>query len=464
MINLTYSELAQAVGAKLIFSAQANSNDHFQGVAVDSRKIGSNQLFICLVANRDGHDFIAEMIAKDVKIVLIDKEHEHLIAQFPKLSFGVVEDTLKALGDLAAFWRKKFKGPVLAITGSNGKTTTKEMLRLILEEKYNVLATEGNFNNLIGLPLTLFQLDLAVHNLILLEMGMNQLGEIARLAEISKPTHAAITNIGPAHLENLKNLDTVAQAKGELFQALTPFDFSVINLEDPYLKNLANKSQRFSFGYSGEANCQIVSHTNFADHQMIQIKIKDAVYELQLHLMGEHQILNAALSLSLAYLLEVDLRKACKSLEKYRSSPGRMEIYQLNKGKRLINDCYNANPASMLASLKALKQIAAPKKCLAILGDMNELGEAAQSLHEKLGEQITQIGIDYLITIGKLAQWIAFSAKKFGMNPDRILSFPEKNFNMEAVQNFFEETEVYLVKASRSMQLDSIVYQIKEEF
>ncbi|HEX5034843.1 MAG TPA: UDP-N-acetylmuramoyl-tripeptide--D-alanyl-D-alanine ligase, partial [bacterium] len=343
----------------------------FEGASTDTRELKPGNLFFCLIGQRDGHDFAEAAAERGAAALVVDAKHS-VTAKIPKI---VVEDTLQALGDLALAWRRKFPIPLLGITGSNGKTTTKELVKSVLQTQYRTLATEGNFNNLIGVPKTLFGLAEGDQAAVV-EMGMNDFGEIARLTEIAEPTLGLITNIGQAHLEKLGGLAGVVRAKGELFAGLKPPAIALVNAADPKIAALPTPAKKVCYG---QPDCGIwgeVRPTPSGDDRPLHLRVhfEDRSSDLAMRIPGPHNLSNVLAALAVARELKIPFEKAKAALEAFQPRASRMELLTLASGIRLIDDCYNANPSSTVAALKTLAGLKSGQASLAILGEMLELG------------------------------------------------------------------------------------------
>lgn len=433
----------------------------FEGASTDTRELKAGNLFFCLVGQRDGHDFAATAAECGAVALVVDQAHS-VTAKIPKL---VVGDTLRALGDLAQAWRRKFPIPVLGITGSNGKTTTKELVKCVLQTRYRTLATDGNFNNLIGVPKTLFRLE-AGDEVAVVEMGMNDFEEIARLTEIVEPSLALITNIGSAHLEKLGGLEGVARAKGELFAGLSPDSVALVNAADPRIVALPTPAKKVCYG---KPECRIWGElipTPPGEGRPLYLKVN---FEGQsdtfaMHLPGPHNLSNVLAALAVSRELKVSFETAKAALEAFKPSASRNELLTLKSGIRLIDDCYNANPSSTQAALKTLAGLKGREASLAILGEMLELGAFTEEGHRQVGESAAKEGTDRLIAVGPHAETILAGARQAGMEDWRLRSFADPETAVAALSSVPEGTQWILVKGSRGIHLEKIVAHLKEKF
>lgn len=444
-------------------SSQGDSGKVFEGVSVDSRTLKSGEAFFCLLGQRDGHQYFTEAIQKGAALIVIDQDHIDLLTQFPKENVIVVEDTLRALGDLACAWRQKFDIPVLAITGSSGKTTTKELCQTVLSCKYNTLYTLGNYNNLIGVPLTLFRLNPA-HEAAIIEMGMNDFGEIARLSEIARPNFALISNVGPAHLERLGDLSGVARAKGELFEYLGEKDTALVNLDDEYIAKMPTRANKIFYGKNDQALIKGLSVVQRSESLDMSVEIAGEPCSLHLQLVGRHNLSNVLAVLAVAYVLEVPFEQTKNALSQAKPFKQRMEKLQLADDKILLDDCYNANPLSTEMGLATLEDIKANGKSLAVLGEMLELGDFAAEGHRYVGKAAALAGTDFLIAIGPHAHDLANSAIDHGMHPDRVRYVLEVEQSYALLKEFVLESKAILVKGSRGIHLEAVVEYLKNKF
>jgi len=430
----------------------ANASATIFGVSTDSRTIRPGELFVPLRGpNFDGHDFLIRALRNGAVACL----SEEVIAGF-QIPVIQVEDTLRALGDIAKGIRRKFAGPVTAITGSSGKTTTKEMLGHILSLTGPGIKSQGNFNNLIGLPLTLFGLK-KDHRWAVLEMGMSARGEISRLAEIGQPTVGLITNIGAAHLETLHGLDGVARAKGELFAALGPGCTAVINADDERVSAIpvANGVRRLLFGLSADAEVRGEAVRVERNQVHFQLCLPAGSYAVTLHVAGRFNVANALAAAAAATALAVPAEQIVHGLEAFRPIAGRMQISQLETGTTLIEDTYNANPQSMSAALQALDEMNGGGRRIAVLGDMLELGEASAELHQQLG-RVAARHCDLLLLLGAQADQVARGAREAGLAEERIRQIGSHERAIECLLKIMTAEDRLLLKGSRGMRMEKI--------
>jgi UDP-N-acetylmuramoyl-tripeptide--D-alanyl-D-alanine ligase len=426
----------------------------FKGCSTDSRDIHKGELFIALHGDfYDGHDFVEQVRSKGANAVLVERM---LQVDLPMI---VVGNTRKAMGKLAGRWRSNFKIPLIAITGSNGKTTVKEMLMAILSQHTQVHATHGNLNNDIGVPLTLFGLG-KQHVYAIVEMGANHPGEISWLSRMSKPTVALITQCAPAHLEGFGNIEGVAKAKSEIFEGLSKDGIAVINADDFYADFWSGKvseHDQINFALDTDAditadNIQLDSATGSISFSLVTPKGR---IEIMLSLPGRHNVLNALAAAACAFALDLPLMDIKQGLESMSAINGRMQwkkgIYQ----SCVIDDTYNANPQSLLAALDVLKHI--PTKRWLVLGDMGELGTNAGHFHESAGRYARDKGVERLFTIGQLSR---HATESFG---DGACHYDSIDKLSDVIRKEVTDDLTILIKGSRAMHLERVVNVLVEE-
>ncbi|MDO8526807.1 MAG: UDP-N-acetylmuramoyl-tripeptide--D-alanyl-D-alanine ligase, partial [Deltaproteobacteria bacterium] len=377
-----------------------------------------------------------------------------------------VPDTLHALGDMARWWRMQFDIPCVAITGSNGKTTTKEMTASILQARWKILKTEGNFNNLIGLPLTLNHLN-ASHQAMVLEMGMNDFGEIRRLTEIAEPTVGAVTNAAAAHLEKLESVEKVAEAKAELYDTMNKNGVAVYNAEDLWLskKVAAFSGKKISFGM-GQASDVRFEHMECSgfDSMELKLSVQGKHLEAKLKTTGIHNVMNAMTACAVACGLGLPLEAMKEGLENFKPLKMRFEQIQLANGVRLVNDAYNANPLSMEAAFRTVGAGKRAGRFIAVLGDMKELGKESARLHEETGKKAVEHGVAKIFVIGKFATSFAKGALEAGLDKGAVTEVQDMEEVAKKLAEEMKAGDVVLVKGSRAMHLETVVEALKEKF
>ena len=431
--------LSRAAG---LLNCHFEENDlAFTGITTDSREIAPGMLFAALSGSRfDGHEYVQQAKELGAVAVLISREVE---TDLPTLQ---VTDVIAALGTLARSWRLECTAHVVGITGSNGKTTVKEMVAGILRQNASVLATKGNFNNELGLPLTLFQLN-SSHDYAVLEMGASKPGDVAYLADIAKPDVGLVTNIGPAHLEGFISVEGVARAKGELYAALPPNGTAIINHAEPWIEvwEGINRAETVCY-FNAQSETRIQSGCN-GDEVVVRTPVGE--FPLQLRLPGEHNLTNALAATAVCLALNISLVDIKTGLEAVEPVPGRLNLVQSHLGWTVIDDTYNSNPASLYAALQVLaRQGGEP---WLVLGDMKELGSDSRKMHAELGDAARSLGVKRLFALGEAS---AATVDAFG---DMAVHFSSRDGLIEALRAQLKPGVACLVKGSRSMGMEHVV-------
>ena len=456
---MTYAHDENDRGADL----EQFENMEITGISIDSRSIREGELFVAIRGDRfDGHDFVLNAIKQGAWGAVVERSAlENRRAALGEIkNLFPVEDTLHALQEMSYMHRRKFTLPIVGITGSNGKTTTKEMLANILARRGPVLKNEGNLNNHIGVPLTLLKLE-AIHKTAAIEMGMSGLGEIDLLARLVGPDVGVITNIGPAHLEFLGSMDRVAQAKGELLMNLRADGTAVLNADDAYFKQLAGyfSGRIRTFGFGPNADVRASDVRQGGEFTEFTIDADAVRADIRLHTIGNHNIYNALAAAAAGFALGMSFDEIQRGLDEFRPFAMRSEIRHIHE-RTVLADCYNANPGSMDAALTALVSLKTRGKAVAVLGDMLELGASAAEAHRKVGRTAAELGLDLLIAVGTNAEYLIEGAIDAGMRKDRAI--PAQS-NSEAAALLRRQTgsgDVVLIKGSRGMKMEKIL----EEF
>jgi len=438
-LHMTSKQLAVVLGA------QSQGDDvEVHGVSTDTRQLVPGQLFVAIRGpNFDGHDFVHQAVEKGAAACLVEQPVDGV-------NCVVVDNTHLALGKLAARWRQQLQITLIGVTGSNGKTTVKEMLAAILSQRGEVLATRGNLNNDIGMPLTLLELD-ERHVYAVIEMGANHPGEIEYLTRIAQPDVALITNAGMAHLEGFGSVEGVARAKGEIYQGLGAGGVAVVNNEDTYAdywKQLNTQRRVISFGTVPGSDVSADIRIE-QDGQKLAVSTPQGEVTISLKLLGKHNALNALAATAAAVAVDTPLDAIKQGLESLLPVNGRLQLKNGIKGSRVIDDTYNANPTSLYAALDVLSEF--PGRHYLALGDMGELGSKAEALHEDAGLRAKQSSVGRLYTLGTLAH---HAADSFGESAYRFSSHAEM---IEQLQDDLEQDVTLLVKGSRRMQMEKIV-------
>jgi UDP-N-acetylmuramoyl-tripeptide--D-alanyl-D-alanine ligase len=454
MIRMDMRAVAEITGG---FLMQNGASVEFQGISTDSRTVQPGDLFIPLRGDKfDGHDYLTQAIQRGAAACLSEEMIGGLLVPVVK-----VADTLKALGDLAAAVRRQFPGPVVGITGTSGKTTCKEMLAAILEHVGPGLKSAGNFNNLIGVPLTLFGLR-AEHRWAVVEMGMSARGEIARLAEIAAPNIGLITNVGAGHLENFEGISGVARAKGELFISLPAEGVALINADDPEVRMLpvANGVRKVLFGRSSDA---AIRASDIAAHNAsvsFDLTVEETVQRVTLPLPGRHNVANALGAAAAAAVLGVGLKNIAAGLGAFKPCPGRMELLELPGDIVVLEDSYNANPLSVHAALDALYDLGSHGRRIAVLADMLELGPSSPELHHQIGTLAAERA-DWLFTYGTLAKEIARGATDAGLPSKQVFVANSHDQLAARLLEVLQAGDRVLIKGSRGMRMEKVTAALR---
>ncbi len=429
------------------------------GVSTDSRKIGPNEVYLALRGEQyDGHDFVSECFDKGASAAVVEKSWWHLhSAKFTNRPVVLVENTLAALQTAANFYRRKFSIPLMGLTGTNGKTTTKEMIAAVLSEMGSVCKTEGNLNNHIGVPLTLLTLRPA-HKSAVIEMGTNHFGEIARLCEIAEPQLGIITNIGRGHLEFLGDLEGVARAKMELFQALPSDGTAFVNLDDPMIvKHAPKRKNNITFGFNKAA--RIKGKSLEPDKQGFpRMQVEGQTFRLNLR--GNHNLANALAAVAVGLEFGIGLKTMNAALENVTLPSKRLEISRW-KNILILNDSYNANPDSTLAALAILRDAPISGKRIFVFGDMLELGEAGPTEHANIGESLPNFWVDVFFAFGPLSASAVEAAKKASAKIT-IKRFLDKKDLVGELKKLLVDGDALLVKGSRGMKMEEVLDKLME--
>lgn len=458
MKNMTLENIEKACGGRYI-GTEAEKKTEVLGVVIDSRQVESGYLFVAIPGEKvDGHKFIPDVFAKGAAAVLSEQQLED-----PAGPYILVESTTKALRDLAEYYRKSLDIKVVGITGSVGKTSTKEMIASVLSEKYRVLKTEGNYNNEIGLPLTIFKIR-AEHEVAVLEMGISEFGEMHRLATMANPDICVITNIGLCHLENLKTRDGILKAKTESFAHLKKDGIAILNGDDDKLSTVRQVGDKEPVFYGMEEKMEYREDAKKSVYatgvenlglygMQARIHTPEGEWDVRIPIPGEHNVYNALAATAVGLSLGLSLDQISSGILKAKTIGGRTNL--LNTGSMtVIDDCYNANPVSMKASIDVLATAEGRK--IAVLGDMGELGENEKKLHYEVGEYLAKKEIDVLFCAGELSEEIAKAAQKESKTCE-VYYFKTRDALLEQLLPFLKKGDTVLVKASHFMEYPKIV-------
>jgi UDP-N-acetylmuramoyl-tripeptide--D-alanyl-D-alanine ligase len=435
--------------AGMIGAGRRGPNASVRSVTTDSREVGKGDLFVALRGERfDGHRFVDDALKAGAAGALVSDAD---LVHTREAGLILVDDTLAALGRLAAAWRSRFDIPLVGVTGSNGKTTVKDMIAAVLRAHAGdeaVLATSGNLNNAIGVPLMLLRLR-ATHRFAVIEMGMNHLGEIRYLTQLARPGVAVITNAGTAHIGELGSREAIAQAKGEIYEGLDG-GVAVINADDrfaSYWRSLNGKRHVLDFGMQQPALIQ-----GRASAGALEVRTPDNHYRVQLRVLGEHNLRNALAACAAAYALQVPAHAIADGLSGYAGAKGRLQAKTALSGARIIDDTYNANPDSMLAAIQVLAAMPAPR--VLVLGDMGELGLDGPAMHAEIGAAARRAGLDGLLALGDLSK---SAVAAFGAGGEHFADLDALCAKLEPA---LSGRETVLVKGSRFMRMERVVERL----
>lgn len=431
----------------------------FSCVSIDSRALAPGSLFVAIVGKKfDGHDFIGAANERGARGIVYSDEAK--VGPFRRgIVYIKVEDTTRALGCIARAHRRKFDIPIIAVTGSSGKTTTKEMISWVLSSKFSVHRNKGTQNNLIGVPLTLLEIH-SKHDLCVIEAGTNRFGEIKALAQIAEPTVGVITNIGPAHLEYLGSLKGVYKEKIELIKHLVAPGIAILNKGDIFLGKLARIRTQPLFFYGINQECEFKATEITYKHQGIAF-LFNGVHQIEIKHAALHNVSNALSAIACGLIFGLDMATIKERIETFDSPDMRLKEMRLKKCV-VLDDSYNSNPQSLKQAIDVLCRQSTEGRRILVMGDMLELGKKSEEFHAYFGRYVSKKPVDILITMGVFSKAASESARKSGMSPSSIHHFE----NCPQVLEFLHENvrlgDVLLIKGSRSMQMERIVAALKE--
>ena len=443
---------------EMISIVRGNSKEPFMknasGVCLDTRAIKPGDLFFAIQGVQDGHNYVEKAMQMGAAACVVSRD------------MGVknqimVSDTLQALWAYAGWYRSQWKKPIIALSGSNGKTSTKEMMAKLLGDK--TMKTPGNWNNFLGVPLTLLMLR-PEHAFGVVEMGINHFGELLQLCKFTKPDIAVLTNVGPAHLQELHDLDGVAKAKGEIFSQLQPDNIAVLNIDDSRIEKMKSniRAQVITVSQSKSANVQLLSKTKKIKGYDLQLKYGDKTISTELPVNGEHNISNYLCCLGVAYALKISADQIVERTAMIQQIHMRMEEIDLPNNRKIINDCYNANPGSFQAGLQTVSETK-PKRFLVLMGDMLELGKNAESIHRDMGKLMFKFGVNHLFAFGPLSKEGVAGAVEGGLSKDQVTWIEKKEDAVQKILPYFNAGDILLVKGSRGMKLEEIVHKLERQ-
>jgi UDP-N-acetylmuramoyl-tripeptide--D-alanyl-D-alanine ligase len=432
-----------------------------KGVSTDSRTVKPGDVFFAIKGEKfDGHAFVAEAFSQGCIAAVVEERYPETSTQLGDVPLFVVRDSIRALGQFARLYRRRFDIPVISITGSNGKTTTKEMIAAVLGQKFNVLKTEGNLNNHIGVPMTLFRLE-KHHDVAVVEMGTNHFGEIEYLSSVAEPTHGLITNIAKAHLEFFGSLDGVATAKGELFDWLSGHGLAFVNVDDPFVRERAAAvKHKVTYGFGGKRvnvkgrflglNRKVQPRFSFGVHPLSRLS------SVQLKTYGKHTAECGLAAAAVGLHFRVGTAKIKMALEKHRPGSNRMEVLRIG-GVTILNDTYNANPDSVLSALETLAAMECKGKRIFVFGDMLELGSSSEREHRSIGREVRRRGFEYVLTYGK-----ASAVTRAESHAPYAFHYEQKSTLIAYLEELVTTRDVVLVKGSRGMKMEDVVIHLTE--
>jgi UDP-N-acetylmuramoyl-tripeptide--D-alanyl-D-alanine ligase len=467
MALFTAAELREVISARVLAGDMTEwTKQPIRHISLDTRTLRRGDLFLAMRGDRfDGHDFVALALSRGaVGAIVSDSYDVTRLSLKRSVKRGVpfilgVRDPLWSYQQLAAYHRSKFRIPIVAVTGSNGKTTTKEMVASVMAQRWKTLKTEGNLNNRLGVPQTLFRLNKG-HEGAVIEMGVDNLGQTSSLCEIVRPTIGIITNIGPDHLEFFGNMDASAQAKAELLDFLPVDGTAILNADDSYFDYLAGRAQCrvVSFGFSAKADVRATKvKPNGRNGTIVHLQLPEKIRPTIVHLrvQGAHNVTNALAAGAIGTVLGLPGAVIAQGLSRFRPASMRSQIL-VSHGVKLIIDCYNANPASMKAAVELLAQAGENRRTIAVLGDMLELGPNAAHMHEEVGGFLARHGIDRLVACGILGRSLARGAQQGGFDRAHIVEVSDAQAAGVAVKAIVKPGDVVLIKASRGMRLELV--------
>ena len=447
---LRIKEILEATGGELV---RGNPDDYISGVSIDSRTLKKGDIFICIKGERfDGHDFIPAAIKNGAAAIVFCRDKELVSGGRISRSCIAVKNTITALSSLACYHRKRFSMPVIGITGSNGKTTTKEMLACLLSSKYAVLKNEGTQNNIIGLSLTLLRLNVS-YEIAVLELGTNHFGEIKELCRICAPSAGLITNIGPAHLEFFGDEKGVLKEKWELIEGLRFPGIGILNADDGLLRDKlsGNVSAFFTFGVTHKAD--FMARRILCKDRKTRFFIKN--YPIELKTVSKVNVYNALAAYALARIFGIDASDIMYKFSRFEFPKSRFQLKRIN-GFKVIDDAYNANPASFYNAIDAFNNLRARGRKIAVIGDMLELGKKSSQLHKQIGRVLGESAVDMLIGVGRLSHIACDAARTGGLNSKVIYKCRTTDEARGIISGLLKKGDLILLKGSRAMRLEEI--------
>ena len=467
MKDLYIKDVVKICNAKLLCG---NEDEILGEIKKDTREVEQGDTYIGIKGEHfDGNLLYEDALKNGAKVCILEKTSvesvinlEEIKEKYNDVNIILVDNTVNALQQIASYKRSLYDIPVVGITGSVGKTSTKDIIASVMAKKFNVLKTLGNSNSQIGLPITLLRLK--DHNAMVIEMGMSQKGEISNLTKITRPTVAVITNVGTAHIGNLGSRENILKAKLEILDGLKENGTLVINndndmLHNWYEENKHNKFNIITFGMENKSNIMPYDIVLSENGSTYKIDIDGITYNVKISVGGNHFVLNSLCAIAIGKLYDIKLEDILEGIANFELTKRRMQVEKNKNGITIINDCYNANYDSMKAAIEYLGKINANKR-IVVLGDMLELGEFSKELHKKVGEEVAKNNIDILVTVGSLSKDIANKAIEDGMSNEKIYMCENNQDAIKIIEELSKEGDAILLKASNGLNFQEIFNEI----
>lgn len=461
IVKMNVEEILNATRGKLLIGDLKEDCENF---CTDTRKILENDVYVGLKGeNFNGNEYYEEALKKGAKVAIVSgiEIPKEKLEQYKDKTIIEVDDSLIAFGKIAEYKRSLYDIPVIQVTGSVGKTSTRDIIANVIRTKYETLQTEGNLNNHIGLPTTI--LKLKDHEALVVESGMNHLGEISYLGKITKPTIAVITNVGTAHIGLLGSRENILKAKLEILENLKPEGTIVINNDNDMLNKWAKEDKvykKYTFGIDEKSDVMAYNIKIGNNSSTYNVKINNEEYTVNVPISGKHFVYNSLCAIAVGNLLGISPENIIKGIETFSLTKNRMEVVKIKDNVTVINDAYNASYDSMKPALEYLSELPANRK-IAVLGDMFELGEFSEEIHRKVGIEVVTHKIDILVTVGKLAKYIAEEAKYLRMPEENIISLETTEEALEYLNKILQKDDAVLLKAAHGMHFSEIFKSIK---
>ncbi len=453
-------DILKVTKGKLIIG---NLEEECENFCTDTRKIQKDDIYVGIKGEKfDGNEYYEEALEKGAKVAIISGIDVKNPEKFTNKTIILVEDSLIAFGQIAAYKRSLYNIPVIQVTGSVGKTSTRDIIANVVRMQYKTLQTEGNLNNSIGLPTTI--LKLKDEEALVVESGMNHFGEIRYLGKIAKPTIAVITNVGTAHIGLLGSRENILKAKLEILENLKPDGYVVINNDNDLLhkwKEEDNKYKKYTFGIENDSDVMAYDINIYNDYSTYKVKINEVEYNVTVPVSGKHFVYNSLCAIAIGNLLNISPEKIIEGIRGFELTKRRMEVDKIKDNITIINDSYNASYDSMVAAIDYLKEFIGKRK-IAVLGDMFELGNFAEELHRKVGEYVAKKDLDLLITVGENSKFIAKQAIENGMNSNKVIEFKANNEAVNYLKSNIKNEDVILLKAANGMKFIEIFNELKK--